>query len=151
MMEMTELSLTEKDYEKAFSEVSFILDVLTKTIGQVVGQATTSMAVSSGKHMAKKLPVSLKAPVSVEDAMSVLVERLNAGFDIEYQTDGKKIDMKVGRCAIRDVCENRGLEVGGELCVMLHNFWAGMIAELRGLPVRCGSFSAGKKCSISMG
>jgi len=151
MIDLTELSLTEKDYDKAFSEVSFILDVLTKTIGQVVGQATTSVAVSSGKHMAKKLPVNLPVPPPMDQVMDVLVERLSAGFDIEYTTDDTKIQMKVGRCAIRDVCDNRGLEVGGELCVMLHNFWAGMIAELRSRPIRCNDFSAGKACSIGMG
>ena len=151
MTDRTELTLTESDYDKAFSEVSFILDVLSRTIGQVVGNATASMAVTSGRHMAKKLPVSLEFPPSMDDVMGVLIERLRAGFDIQYTIEGEAIEMQVGRCAIREVCENRGLEVGGDLCGMLHNFWAGMLAELRGRPIRCQDFSAGPACSVKMG
>jgi len=150
MTEYTELALTEEDYNKAFNEVSFLLDVLTRTIGQVVGQAAPSMAVSSGRHMARKLPVHMGNTPSIDDVMIVLTERVKAGFDMSYSSNGEKLEIEVGRCAIREVCEHRGLEVGTELCQMLHNFWSGMITELRGFPMRVQGFSAGDKCSIEM-
>lgn len=151
MSELTELTLTAEDYDKAFSEVSFLLDVLSRTIGQVVGHATTSMSVSSGRHMAKKLPVHLSYPPAIDEVMEVFRERLEAGFDIDFTCDGNAVNMKIGRCAIREACKDRDLPVGGELCTMLHDFWAGMIAELRGLPMRTKDVTAGDSCSLSLG
>ena len=151
MSDRTELTLAQGDYDKAFTEVSFLLDVLTRTIGQVVGSASTSMAVSAGRHMAKKLPLALGSSVQLEDALAALQDRLEAGFDITFSCTNGKADLKVGRCAVREVCSDRGMEIGGELCVMLHNFWAGMLAELHGVPVRSKGFTAGDTCTISMG
>lgn len=151
MIDLTEFTLTEQDYEKAFSEVSFLLDTLSKTIGQVVGSATTSMSVSAGRHLAKKIPVHLSFPPAMEEVMAAFHDRLEAGFEMDYRCEGNEVKMTVGRCAIREVCRNRSIEVGGELCDMLHNFWAGMIAELRGLPMRVKGTGVGDTCTLHFG
>ncbi len=149
MNRSTELSTTLEEHESAFTEICFLLEVLTASINEVVGQSMPSLAVNAGREMGKKLPVHLEDP-DLDKVLAALAARLDEGFEIEFRVEGKAAQLQVGRCAIREVCENRGLEIGGDLCKMLHHYWAGMLAQLLGRPVRAGKFRAGTDCSIEL-
>jgi hypothetical protein len=148
-MERTELDLTVEDHQKAFTEVSFLLEMLTNAINQTVGNSTPSLGISAGKQMGKKLPVYLVDP-SLELVLAALSERLDAGFEFDHNCDASGANLEVTRCAIRDVCASRGLELGGELCKMFHYYLSGMAAELLKRPVRAGEFQAGESCTIRL-
>jgi hypothetical protein len=149
MIERTELTATLEDHEVALTEISFLLEVLASTISEVIGQSMPSVAVCAGRQRGKKLPVVLRDP-DMQKVLTVLAERLEAGFGITFRTDSTGADLSIGRCAIREVCLTRHLELGGDLCRMLHYYWSGLLTELYGRPVRAGKFTAGPCCTLRM-
>jgi len=144
-----ELELSLEDHQVAFTEICFLLDVLTRTIGEVVGQGRASLAVNAGRQMGKKLPVHLP-DARFEQVLEALEQRLAEGFGIAWQVEGNRAELRVDRCAIREVCRERQLEVGGDLCQLLHNYWSGMLSQLLGRPVRVCACQAGESCVLEL-
>ncbi|MBI5509660.1 MAG: hypothetical protein HY903_12980 [Deltaproteobacteria bacterium] len=149
MNDRTELTLTLEDHQRAFSEVSFLLEILVATASQVVGDSAPVLGTAAGRHMAKKLPIYLDHP-TLDGVLQAQAQTLGAGFEIKHSADDKGADVTFGRCALRDVCGNRKLEVGAELCKMFHHYQAGMAAELFGRPVRATIKSAGATCVVRL-
>jgi hypothetical protein len=138
-----------EDHQKAFTEVSFLLEMLVRTAGEVVGRSLPSVGTNAGRHMGRKLPIFLTAP-DLPLAERAVAERLRPGFDIQGACVGGGADLAFGRCVVRDACRIRGLEAGGELCRMFHHYNAGMIAQVLGKPVRLGALSAGEQCTVHL-
>ncbi len=149
MTDHGELSLTLEDHEKAFTEVSFLVEMLVRTAGEVVGRSLPSLGTNAGRNMGRKLPIYLPSP-TLDAVQKAVAERLAAGFAMEGKADGSCCDLKVGRCAIREVCRDRKAEVGGEICRMFHYYLAGQIAQLLGKPVRVGAVTPGETCSVRL-
>jgi hypothetical protein len=146
----TELTLTPTDYDKAFTEVSFLLDMLIETIGAFVGKSTPSLAVAVGRKMAAKLPVHMveKTP---EMALSELIRVLKIQkLDISGKFEGGEALLSLGDCPIGSVCRNRQLEIGGQACQMFHYYIAGIMAELSGFAARPKTISTGEQCTFSL-
>ncbi len=149
MTEHGELRLTLADHEAAFTEISFLLEVLVRTAGEVVGKSLPSLGTNAGRHMGRKLPIHLAAP-DLPEAERAVAERLQQGFDIQGACTGDGAELRFGRCVVRDACRIRGLEIGGELCRMLHHYHAGIIAQLLGRPVRVGAVTPGESCAVRL-
>jgi hypothetical protein len=151
MMPCMECDETLEDHEKAFTEVSFLLDILSTTINQVVGQSTSSLGISAGKFMARKMPIYLKNP-TFEDVLAALQKKLSNGFELAFTVNDQGAAVQIGRCAIREVCLNRKLAVGGQVCTLFHYYLAGICSELLGKPVKAGAAVAGQEsCSFPLG
>lgn len=151
MSKRAELELTSEDHQKAFTEVSFLMEIFILTMKDVVGAGTASVARNAGKQMSKKLPIYLGDKPSMEEVMRPVLEHLSAGFEIDMKTQGNVAELDFGRCAIRDVCKNRGIPPGGELCKVFHGFLAGIANELSGRPVRTVKMeAAAARCACRM-
>jgi hypothetical protein len=142
-----ELQLTLEDHERAFTEVSFLLEMLVRTAGEVVGRSMPSLGTNAGRQVGRKLPIAPVKP-ELEPVLRVVFESLSAGFDIAGECTGSGADLRVGRCVVRDVCQQQGLELGGELCKAFHHYLAGMMAQLLGRPARPGAVGAGPTCTL---
>jgi hypothetical protein len=149
MNERTELSLGIEDHERAFTEVSFLLEMLVRTAGEVVGKSTPSLGTNAGRHMARKLPIYLPQP-DLASVMAALARQMEAGFAMSPTCAGAAAQVGFSRCAVRAVCKDRKLEVGGDLCRMFHYYLAGMAAQLMGRPVRVGAVTAGEQCTVRL-
>ena len=109
----SELELTVEDYDKAFADVSFLLSILTRTVGELVGEAAATVGRVASQHMARKLPFRPKNP-SLEEAIAALVGHGSCGSEIAVRrvADGEA-ELGHGRCVVRDVCGSRGEKTGG--------------------------------------
>lgn len=143
----SELTLTIEDHQRAFTEVSFLLEMLVRTAGEVVGRSMPSLGTNAGRQMGRKLPVLVAEP-DLEKVLRVAAESLSAGFELSGACAGSGADVRVGRCVVRDVCRERGLQLGGELCKAFHSYLAGMMAQLLGKPVRPSLASPGEECRL---
>ena len=150
MISENELNLTPEDYDKAFTEVSFLLDMFVETITVFVGKSTPSLAVAAGRKMAANLPVFLtdNRPETVIDE---LVRVFTAQeMELSGQFDGREAAITINQCPIGSVCKNRGMEIDGQTCQMFHYYIAGMVAELVGVPVRPRTVSTGEQCTFNL-
>ena len=145
-----ELTLTPEDYDKAFTEVSFLLDMFIETIVAFVGKSTPSLAVAAGRKMAANLPVHM-AEKTPAVALGELVRVLKIQqMDIEGRLVGAEAVIDLQGCPIGSVCKNRQMEIGGQACQMFHYYIAGIMAELSGSPTRPKTLAAGDTCSFSL-
>jgi hypothetical protein len=142
-----ELTLTLEDHQRAFTELSFLLEMLVRTAGEVVGRSMPSLGTNAGRQMGRKLPVLLTEP-DLEAVFRSAADALAAGFELSVARVGSGADIRVGRCVVRDVCQRRGLQLGGELCKAFHCYLAGMMAQLLGKPVRPGAVTTGQECAL---
>jgi hypothetical protein len=141
VIQRNETALTLDDHKRAFTEVSFLMEIFIQTMKDLVGGGTMSVARNAGKQMGKKLPIYLEQP-SLDEVLGAVLGQLSAGFETEFRTDPGGADVAFGRCAIRDVCMNRNAAPGGELCKVFHGFLAGILNEHYGRPVRTTKIQA---------
>ncbi len=145
----TEKDLTMVDHENAFAELSFLLDIFSDTIDDLMGGATGSVGRITGREMAKKIPIYLADP-NAENVMQSVSEYFKHGFDLAYVCQDHNIEMRIERCAIRAVCENRNLPIGGPLCKLFHSYLDGIVNELTFRPVKSDVEPDAKKCRTHM-
>jgi hypothetical protein len=145
-----ELTLSPEDYDKAFTEVSFLLDMFTETIVTFVGKSTPALAVAAGRKMAANLPVHMteKTPaMAVAELVRVMkIQKM----EIEGKCTGAEAVIDLNHCPIGSVCRNRQMELDGQACQMFHYYVAGILAELCGSPARPKTLTAGENCSFSL-
>lgn len=149
-MNNNELSLSVEDYDKAFTEIAFLLDIFIETIVVFVGKSTPALAVAAGRKMAANLPVHIKEN-SVEEVLSEVVRvfRLQQ-MEIQGTVEGAGVIFELTDCPIGSVCHNRGHELGGQACQMFHYYFAGIMAELVGRPARPKTLTVGSECCFSL-
>ena len=150
MIGNSELTLTPEDYDKAFTEVSFLLDMLIDTITTFVGKSTPSLVVAAGRKMAGNMPVHMveKTPaLALNELIRVLrIQRMNIGARLE----GAEAVLSMQDCPIGSVCKNRNMELGSQVCQMFHYYLAGILAELSGCPARPKTLTVGEHCTFSL-
>jgi len=150
MTELTELQLSTQDYDNAFTEVCFLLDILVQAIDLVAGKRSPSLAFSAGRHMGKKLPIHLVEP-KLDDAVKAVIHTLEGGFAIESSLNVRGVEMAVSRCAVRDACIKRGIQPGGDICRMFHYYIAGIVSELcKGREIKPTEPAVGDRCAFQL-
>lgn len=150
MISTNELNLTSEDYDKAFTEVSFLLDMFVDTIETFVGKSTPSLAVAAGRKMARNMPIYLQDP-SPEHALAefIRVFRIQQ-MEIDGHFADKEAVISIHQCPIKSVCEKRKMEIDGLICQMFHYYIAGILAELTGSPARPRTVETGETCTFNM-
>jgi hypothetical protein len=150
MIGNSELTLAPEDYDKAFTEVSFLLDMLIETITTFVGKSTPSLVVVAGRKMAANMPVHM-ATKTPEAAISELVRVLRIQrMDIAGHIEGAQAVLTMHDCPIGSVCRNRKMELDSQVCQMFHYYLAGIVAELSGYPARPKTITVGEQCTFSL-
>jgi hypothetical protein len=148
MIEYNEIELKQSDYSAAFTEVSFLFEVLATTVKDVIGNSAP-LGVSAGRSMARKIPVNLKQP-SVAQVLDVMTRHFQNGFEFTSETDDQGGTITVGPCMIRDICKNQNAELGGEMCKIFHAYLSGMTAQLSGKQARIAHTAAGDSCTLDL-
>jgi hypothetical protein len=139
--------LTSQDYQDALTEVSFLLDILASTVDDLMGGATVSVGRVAGRHQARRLPIYVEAP-NVDSVVTALNELEKLGAEFRVATDNEVLEF--GHCAIRAVCNNRKLELGGNLCRLYHYYLDGVINEFLLRPTRSHLLSTGSACRVRL-
>lgn len=150
MSSNNELTLTVDDYDKAFTEVSFLLDMFIETIVTFVGKSTPSLAVAAGRKMAKHLPIHMDE-ITSENALNELIRVFRIQqMEIEGVIENGQAAIALSSCPIGSVCANRGMDIGGQACDMFHYYIAGIMAELTGRPTRPKTVEMGETCRFNL-
>ncbi|MFA6009159.1 MAG: hypothetical protein WC799_04180 [Desulfobacteraceae bacterium] len=159
MSQETIMGLTIEDHQVAFTEVAFLIDIFTATIDNIMGGATSSVGRMAGRDTAKKYPLFLSNP-SLEEAVAVVADRMNAGFGISFdpliiedkgtETNSNSATVIFDRCILRDICQQRGIEMGQAMCRLFHSYFDGVINELINRPVKSEISECGKTCRATI-
>lgn len=137
------------DHNKAFTEISFLLDIFSSTIDNIMGGATASIGRIAGREMASKLPIKLDE-TRVEDALNILKIKLKSCCDISFSQNENDIGMTIESCCIRNICVERNLQLGSELCKLFHFYLDGMVNEIISRPVQSVLKKTEDTCSLEL-
>ncbi len=137
------LDLSPEDYQKAKTEVAFLLDAFASTIDNIMGGNTAPVGRIAGRDTASKLPVHLEDP-TLQDIIATLREQMKAGFDFSLDNNG----LLFKSCIIREMCAVRKIETGGALCHLFHSYFDGIINGLLCRPVKSTFVSVGEECRL---
>lgn len=147
MSESSLSDITVEDHNNGFNEVAFLLDIFTSTIDTIMGGATAPVGRIAGREMARKLPVHMNNP-SIDEAVTLLSERMNKGFDFSLERSGEETTLRFGDCVLRDACSRRKIPVGGAMCRLFHSYFDGILNELVSRPVKSEIVASGACCSL---
>lgn len=150
MIASNELNLTPEDYDKAFTEVSFLLDMFVDTIETFVGKSTPALAVAAGRRMAQNMPIHMETPTPAAALAELIRVFRNQQMEIDGQIDGGEAVITLHHCPIRSVCQQRNMEIDGLTCQMFHYYIAGIMAEFTGSPARPKTLETGETCTFSL-
>jgi DNA-binding transcriptional regulator YbjK len=140
--------MTAEDHQMAFTEVSFLIESFANTIDNIMGGATAPVGRIAGREMARKLPLHLDNP-SLEQVIALLAKRMQAGFEITAsETADGAANVTFGRCALREVCNQRKMQTGSAVCRLFHSYFDGIVNELMHRPVKSEIVETGDVCCI---
>jgi hypothetical protein len=140
---------TLAEHEKASLEIAFLLDIFASTIHELMGGATASVSRIAGRSMGRKLPVTLFNP-DIQQVLQAVATQFKGGFDLSCACEKQLANLTVGKCAIRDMCRSRNMELNGALCQLFHYYLDGVVNELYMRPVKSRIASTGEKCEVLM-
>lgn len=140
-----EIDLSYEDHEIALKEVAFLLEHFSATISELVGKASGTVGMNSGREAARKMPVVF-ASLEQEQIFAAIAEQLKGGFDIQMHVENDEdLVQKIGRCAIRNACQTASEELGGNICSMFHAYLRGVVTEASGIKLRAGKIEPGEE------
>jgi hypothetical protein len=139
--------LSSQDYQDALTEVSFLLDILAATVDDLMGGGTVSVGRVAGRHQARRLPIYVEKP-TVKAVISELNRLDKLGAQMRVCEDEKTLEFD--HCAIRVVCKNRNIELGGNLCRLYHYYLDGIINEFLLRPTRSQILNTGTSCATRL-
>jgi hypothetical protein len=137
------------DHDKAALEVAFLLDIFASTIDDLMGGATASVSRIAGRSMAQKFPVTLHSP-DLREAISAVAGQMHGGFDFSASIRDCHADMTFNKCAIRQMCQDRNVPLGGPICKLFHYYLDGVLNEMYSRPVKSQVVSTGPQCKTTL-
>lgn len=140
---------TLEDHVNAATEVAFLLDIFAATVDTIMGGATASVGRIAGREMARKLPVHLSNP-TLDEAVALLGSRMKAGYVFRLEGEGAERSLIFDHCVLREVCAQRGLDMGTALCRLFHAYLDGILNELVCRPVKSEVVSCGNQCRLNL-
>jgi hypothetical protein len=149
MSARSELTATLDDHQKAFTEVSFLVDIFARTVHDLMGGATASVGRIAGRHFARKLPITLESP-TLPQVVDAYAHHVRKGFEISHAPAESGLDLTFDKCAMREVCRSRNMEPGGEVCRLYHMLVDGVVNELYSRPTKSTITSTGDRCTAHL-
>lgn len=115
--------------ERALRDLGVRLRSVAEVFRQTVGGSLPAVGTMAGRTLARHLP-RYQAPRTLGEALDLAVLQFAPAWEMEASLAGDEMRVTVGRCFVRDLCKQQGLELGGELCVLFYNYLAGYVGRL---------------------
>jgi NAD-dependent dihydropyrimidine dehydrogenase PreA subunit len=144
-------ALSEEELDGAYQEVGILLSAFADAITEVLGRGHKSVGRRAGTVAAAHLPAMYEEKTLAE-LLDAMRERFGASFDFDYTISGdSRIDMAVSPCGMLQAVRSAG-ELPGEsdICLLFHEYWAGLISAFTGGNYACEVIAAGDACQLRL-
>jgi hypothetical protein len=143
-----ELNLSIEDHNNATIEISFLLNLFSKAISEIIGNAVSSIGISSGREFAKKMPILFDS-TNMKDSIDKLTKYLQGGFDISSELSENQINFTFSRCALKNICQLKKDDLGGYLCKLFHLYMNGIIIQITKKNLKMAIIKTGDECCVN--
>lgn len=144
-------SITEEDIDNAYGEVGILLSSFAEAINEVMGRGHKSVGRSAGNLAAKHFPEFYES-TNMEALLGMMKNRFGKLFDFEYiLSEGDSIDLKVDKCGLMPMVLDAGETPGkSDLCLIFHEYWAGLISTFLEKKYTWELVSVGDECQLKL-
>lgn len=120
----------DKHRKAALEDLGIRLLSVASVFRQTLGGSLPAVGTMAGRTLATQLP-RYRVPENFQEAVDMAVSQFSPAWDLKPDYDGSsKLDVKVGKCFIRELCKDEGIELGGDLCVLFYNYLAGYVGKM---------------------
>jgi len=135
---------------RALTDLGVRLRSVAEVFKQTVGGSLPAVGTMAGRTLARHLP-RYQAPRSLGDAVDLAILQFAPAWEMDATLEDDELKISVGRCFVRELCQQQGLELGGELCVLYYNYLAGYLGKLAGVRLRLMQAERGEEhCSYEV-
>ncbi|MBD3421352.1 MAG: 4Fe-4S dicluster domain-containing protein [Chitinivibrionales bacterium] len=142
--------LTPQECRKASEEVGLLLIAYSNAISEILGRGHRSAGRRAGTAAAAHMPEMYEQ----KDTASLLArmqQRFGASFDFTSQIGEDSITLSVSPCGLLGPLKKAALEPGkADLCLLFHEYWAGLMSSYTGKVYKSELKSAGDSCTFCL-
>ena len=141
-------SLTKEELNIACKEIGILLINFSTAISEILGRGHKSVGRRSGTVAAKHIP-ELYEQKDLESLLTSMKSRFGSSFDFEHAIFNNEITFSVKPCGLLQYVEQAGMELGtSNLCLLFHEYWAGLISSYTGIPYIYEILDTSNGCQI---
>jgi NAD-dependent dihydropyrimidine dehydrogenase PreA subunit len=145
-------ALGAADLSEAIADVAVRLSALGDSVVETMGRGQRAVGRRSGKLAAEHLP-ELYEGRDMDEIVDRMRQRFTQGFAFAAQVaaGGDAIHFDFSACALEPIVRARGQEPGtATLCVLFHEYWAGLLGEFGGRNFAIEPAASGRVCSFKL-
>ncbi len=141
--------LSNEEIDRGFEEIGILLSSFAETITEIMGRGHKSVGRRAGKIACEHLP-EVYEKKDLEDLLSKIKKRFGKTFDFNSTiSDEDNINLDVKPCGLLPMVEKAGDTPGkSDICILFHEYWAGLLSEFCNKRYICQLLSAGNECKM---
>jgi hypothetical protein len=116
-------------HEKALKDLGIRLTMASEVVDLIASGSAGAVATMAGAVAAEHIPRDLDDS-TLWSVLQDFADSYAEAWNVKFKIDDFGVTMVFGDCAIRDICNQTGQELGGSLCALFHGFLVSYIARL---------------------
>jgi len=143
-------ALSSDDVGEALRDVGFRLGALGDSVVETMGRGLRAVGRRSGKLASEHLPEMYEGR-DLDDVLCRLQRRFAGGFSFRATATpgGESVAVDFEACALEPLVRARGQQPGeAVLCVLFHEYWAGLLSEFGGKSYAVEAGDPGRACAL---
>jgi ferredoxin len=122
MDDKEEMALAETDLGVRLLSVAAVLK-------QTLGDSVSAIGTQAGRSLAVQLP-RYQEPASLEESLLLTKQLFAPAWDLEFVLRDKALSLTVRTCFIRELCQQKSIALGGDLCTLFYGYIAGYLSKV---------------------
>lgn len=145
------VSIAESDVQSALADVKTRLRALGDSATETMGRGLKVVGRTAGTLAAAHLP-DLYEQTTVPALLERLQIRFAGSFPFTFQTaSDNSVSFAFTNCSMKSIVKDAGAELGADaLCLLFHEYWAGLIGEFSRNKFMVASNGQADPCTFSI-
>jgi NAD-dependent dihydropyrimidine dehydrogenase PreA subunit/predicted hydrocarbon binding protein len=142
--------LTSEEIRTASLETGLLITAFSAAISEILGRAHKTVGRRAGTVAAAHLP-EMYENKDLDALLKRMQERLGSSFNFTYTISNDDIEISVEQCGLLDSLRKAGQKPGeSEVCLLYHEYWAGLVSAFTGARYICETTKAGDNCHLKL-
>lgn len=144
-------AITSEEMDQSYHEVGILLTAFAEACTEVFGRGHKSIGRRAGTVAASHMP-EMYEENNLEDLLEHMRKRFGKSFDFNFSIkEQTNIDLDVQPCGLLKAVQDAGEKPGDSvLCLLFHEYWAGLISSFTGKRYSYDVHEAGPKCAMTL-
>lgn len=144
-------NLTTEEIANAYNEIGILLSAFSFVIGEILGRGHKTVGRRAGTLAAIHLP-EMHEIAGIKELIDCMYHRFGSGFNFNCQLEEKgNVNLSTKPCGLLQAVLTANEQPGeSSLCLLYHEYWAGLISSFAGIPYTYNLLKAGEECILKL-